>query len=59
MTGPIIEHLDAFEEEIAAICRGNVILDRNVARILDAAKRREEELTDWYAEERASRTGGP
>ena len=60
MTGPVIDHLDDFEAAIVAICRRNVILDRNVARVLDAAKRRgEEEWTDWYAEERASRTGGP
>jgi len=60
MNAPVIDHLDDFEAAIVAICRRNVILDRNVARVLDAAKRRdEEEWTDWYAEERASRTGGP
>lgn len=55
---PVIEHLDPFEEAITAICRRNIALDRSVARVLEAAKRREEEeWTDWYAEERAAEMG--
>lgn len=58
MTGPIIDHLDDFEAEIVEVCRVNIILDRAVTRVLKAAQQREEEWVDWYAEERASRTGG-
>jgi len=60
VTSPVIEHLDAFEEEIVAIAMRHITLDRAVMREVEASRRREaeEEWTDWYAEERASRTGG-
>ena len=61
MTSPVIEHLDAFEEEIVAIAMRHITLDRAVMREIEAHRRREAEedgWTDWYAEERASRTGG-
>lgn len=57
MNAPVIDHLDDFEAAIAEVCRVNVILDRSVTRVLKAAEQREEEWVDWYAEERASRTG--
>lgn len=56
MTSPVIEHLDPFEEAIAAICRRNIALDRAVKKALDAAEEREAEeagWTDWYALRRA------
>ena len=56
MTGPIIDHLDNFEAAIVAIAMRNIVLDRAVLREVEASRRREE-WVDWYAEERASRTG--
>ena len=74
MTGPIIEHLDAFEEAIVAIAMRHITLDRAVMREDEASRRREEEEAgwfesslrreaelacwDWYAEANFRRTGG-
>lgn len=55
----IIDHLDDFEAAIVAIAMRNITLDKAVVREVEASRRRDEEWTDWYAEERASRTGGP
>jgi len=52
----VIDHLDDFEAAIVAIAMRNIVLDRAVLREVEASRRREE-WVDWYAEERASRTG--
>lgn len=59
MTAPIIDHLDDFEAAIVAIAMRHITLDKAVVREVEASRQREaeSEWTDWYAEERASRTG--